>query len=45
MNCQCERPNSRGTERERMDRKQIIAIIFVLLMIGSPVAYATVSFF
>ena len=28
-----------------MDRKQIIAIIFTILMIGSPIAYATVSFF
>jgi hypothetical protein len=30
--------------RSRMDRQQIIAIIFVLLMIGSSIAYGVAVF-
>jgi hypothetical protein len=34
----------RGRVRSGMDRQQIIAIIFVLLMLGSSIAYGVASF-
>lgn len=45
--CACHREKHNCIQQKLfcMDREKIIALVFVVLMIGSPIAYATVSAF
>ncbi len=39
-----ETPNRPRVDQPHMDRQQILAILFVLLMVGSSIAYGVASF-